>query len=376
MPTAEQAHQDIITQIEENRLEEAITGLLAFSVRYSPDKETAVRMRRSDWKTLEEEALMMGDTSGIRERRSALKLQLFRLADAIRKDASGAGASSVAHSPAGPSTVAVPPFSTPRGEGPANLVLAYAPEPADRSAGEQLRKSLALLLHLKRVEVFDQQKDPAGNREAAITNALNEAEVILLMLSNNFLSNLECLALQQDAFSLYQQNRAAVVPVLFNSCEWKELDIGRLQALPRNGQFVTQWGNADEAYTQISREVSELVKHIRERLDYEAGSPPRASSPKGERTSGAKPGEKPKQTYNTAGLLAIFRKGNTDGLIRQLLDVTLADGDFYDQVLLLEQRWKEVSSDERNNTASQESISVRKNKLNQDLLRLIREMEG
>ena len=201
MPTSEKAYQDIVKHIEENRLEAALAALLSFAGQDSPDKMDAVRMRRSDWKTLEEEALMMGNTSGIRERRSALKLQLFRLADAILKDA-------VTNANL-PSSVG-PAYSTLRGE--------------------------------------DSAKPQKGN----IHN----------------------------------------------------------------------------------------------------------------------------RTYDTAGLRAVFRQGNTHTLIQQVISMTDEDRDVYDQALLLEQRWKEVSEDEKNNTASAESITTRRNKLNQDILRLIREMEG
>ena len=365
MPTAEQAYQNIIKHIEENRLEDAVSGLLEFAGEHGPDKMTAVRMGRSDWKTLEEEALLLGNTSSIRERRGTLKLELFRLADAILKNAAEKPAASPAES--GSHIPVAAPFSTPRGEGPVKVFLAYAPGEADRTGGAELQKSMALLLHLKRVEIFDQQKSPVGAREATLAKAMAEAEVILLLLSNNFLSDLECLNLQENAFSLYQQNRAAVVPILFNPCEWKELDIGRLQALPRNGRFVSQWANADEAFTMISREISELAKNIRSRLDY--GEPTAKQNPKAQ-------ARQQKRAYDTAMLRDLFRKGNTGALIKQLIHITSDDGPVYDEVLLLEQRWKAVSEDEKNNTASQESLTIRKNQLNQGLLQLIREMEG
>lgn len=376
MPSADQAYQNVVRLIEENRLEEAVAALLSFAEQYSPDKVTAVRMRRSEWKALEEEALMMGDTSGIRERRSGLKLQLFRLADAIRKEVqapspsdSGAGNSGAGQG--------APLYSSVRGEGPVHIFLAYAPDEDDRAGGEELTKSMALLSHLKRIEIFDQQKSPAGNREAALSQALKESEAILLLLSNNFLSDLECLSLQQEAYGLYQQNRAAVIPILYNPCEWKELEIGRLQALPRNGQFITQWANDDEAYAKISREIGELVKNIRARLDYGPAPAPAAIPGSQNESSASLPrdSKKPHRTYNTTELREAFRKGDIKGLIGQLATLVREDGGLYDQVLLLEQRWKEVYEDEKHNTASLESITVRRNKLNQDLLKLLREME-
>lgn len=380
MSTAEQAYQDIVKFIEENKLENALSALLSYAGQYSPDKVAAVRMRRSDWKALEEEALLLGEPATIRERRSALKLQLFRLADAIRNDASSQGAAPSSPASGGLHPTVAPPYSTPRGEGPVKIFLAYAPDPDDRAGGEELRKSLALLLHLKRVEVFDQQKSPAGNRQAALARALSESEIILLLLSSNFLSGLECLGVQQDAYELYLQNRAAVIPVLYNPCEWKELDIGRLQALPRNGRFITQWENDDEAYAKISREISELAKGIRERLDYGPASAPLGGG--GRRAEGASPKteeraeNQPKPAYDTAELLGLFRKGDPGALIRKLFTIASGNTQLFDQVLLLEQRWKEVDEDEKHHTASVESITIRKNQLNQSLLRLIREMEG
>lgn len=375
MATAEQAYNDIIAHIEENRLDEAVAALLAFAQADSPDKTTAVRMRRSDLKTLEEEALIMGESAGIRERRSTLKLQLFRLADAIYKEAKKDAASPPSSVSDVSAPVAAPPYSTPRGEGPVKVFLAYAPEPADQEGGAELKKSMALLLHLKKVEIFDQHKSPSGERDAALGIALNEAEIILLLLSSNFLANLECLSLQQEAFHLYKQNRAIVIPILFKPCEWKDLDIGRLQALPREGGFITQWENTDEAYTRISREVNELAKSIRKRLEY--GPTPsvvQASSPKMERSESTA-SDKSKHTYDTEALLSLFRKGDTGKLIEQLFTMASGDMALYDQVLLLEQRWKEVSEDEKHNTASVESITIRTNKLKQGLLSLIRQME-
>lgn len=177
MNTNEQAYESIVRAIENNQLAEALGQLLAFAQRFSPSKETAVRLQRSEFSTLEQETLMMGETAGLRERRSSLKLQLFRLAEAIRS---------------------------------------------------------------------------------------------------------------------------------------------------------------------------------------EAGS--------------ATPPEPPRRSYDTAELLVLFRQGQPAELLRRLIALTEGDGPFYNRSLLLEQRWIELRDDEIHHTASQESIALRRNQLNRDLLELIREM--
>jgi hypothetical protein len=363
----EQTYQTIIQLIEANRLGEALDQLLAFAQAYSPTRLSAVRIQRSEWNALEDEALILGETGSIREQRAKLKHLLLRLAEAIRKDGAAAPL------PGGTPAAAPPPpavhhsgFAAARGEGPINVFLSYAPE--DEAGKENLAKSMALLRHTKRIDIYDQHQSPAGERQAALRQALAEAEIILIMLSLRYVASVECLEIQTLAQNAHAQNRAAVVPILYSPVEWSELDIANLQALPRNGRFITQWPNADEAYAGIGRELGELAKNVRARLDYSAVE--HSPSPPPSLTDSVK------RTYDTAELRLIFRQGDPGSLIQQLITLTDGDNSFYDRALLLEQRWKEIRSDERHNTASAESVSVRKNQLNRDLLDLIREMEG
>jgi hypothetical protein len=362
----EQAYEAIVKNIESNRLGEALDQLLAFVQAYSPEREAAVRIQRSEWNALEEEALIMGETSSIREQRAKLKLLLLRLADAIKKDAPRAEAANLGLAGQGGADFNPPPFSAKRGEGSVNVFLSYAPE--DQEGKEGLIKSMALLRHTRRVEIFDQHQSPAGNRQAALMQALEQAEIIIILLSHNYTYSSECLVLQAQAQAAQQHNRAAVVPILYRPVEWGELEIGGLQPLPRNGRFITQWPNADEAYALISRELGELAKVVRQRLDYTASSlsplPPPSLS------------DQPKRAYDTAELRSIFRQGDPGSLIQQLITLTDGDNSFYDRALLLEQRWKEIRTDEQYNTASMDNLIIRKNQLNRDLLELIREMEG
>ena len=57
-----------------------------------------------------------------------------------------------------------------------------------------------------------------------------------------------------------QTKGTKVIPILYNNCEWSELELSKLQALPRNKNFISNWPNPDAAYTEISKEIGALVK--------------------------------------------------------------------------------------------------------------------
>ena len=87
------------------------------------------------------------------------------------------------------------------------------------------------------------------------------SDIALLILSNNFIASDECFEMEKKALELTLANQLKLIPILYNNCEWKESDLGKYQALPRNQKFITNWPNQDVAFTEITREISMLVKH-------------------------------------------------------------------------------------------------------------------
>jgi hypothetical protein len=126
---------------------------------------------------------------------------------------------------------------------------------------EQLRDDLEVqLTMLKREGLIDAWHDrriPAGtNLDDAISSKLEEAEVILLLASPDFLASEYCWGTEvQRAMERHDSGEAVVIPVILRPCEWNRAPFGKLLATPRDGQPVTAWSDRDEAFLDVARRV-------------------------------------------------------------------------------------------------------------------------
>jgi len=363
MPSQDPRIAAIWQQIENGAIAEALEALRGLAQAHSRAHLTAVSMQKSELNKLEQEELELGASDpSLTARRKRLQRQLFKLAEAIGEKLK----QEPVHSEAGAKGAAPRPFKSARGEGPVNLLLLYAPE--DQEGADELRKSMALLLHLNRVELFAQQEVAHGQREQVLEQALQEAELSLLLLSNAFLASPECLQLQEQAYQRQQSRQLALIPVLYApTAHLDELPIGQLQALPRNGKPITQWSSQDEALTGISQELGELVNRLREDLDYSADAVEQPREP-------PRPGHQQGFEYDKAALIELFRNGKTGQLIQELVSVTKQQPDFYKQALLLEQRWNKLKREEHQRLATPTQLDVQRNQLHQDLLDVLTDM--
>jgi hypothetical protein len=130
---------------------------------------------------------------------------------------------------------------------------------------EQLRDDLEVqLTMLKReglIEAWHDRRIPAGsNLDDAISSKLEEAEVILLLASPDFLASEYCWGTEvQRAMERHDSGDAIVVPVILRPCEWTRAPFGKLLATPRDGKPVTAWSDRDEAFLDVARRVRAAI---------------------------------------------------------------------------------------------------------------------
>ncbi len=358
MPSDDSRLSAVRQQLEDGQVEDALESLRSLAEQYAPSYLTAVSMQKAELSALERDALELGEDTSVRERRRRLKRQLFRLLDTVSEK--------VQQTPGTTAEAAAPPpspFKHSRGKGPVNIFLMHAS--ADQEGAQELRKSMALLLHLRRAELASQHALPAGDREAALAKALQETEVVLLLLSNEFIADPECLQGQDAAWQLQQQKRLVLIPVLYSPvAHLDQLPIGKLQALPRGGKAITEHPNPDKAYADISRELGELMENIRQQLDYSAASPEQPPGPGGAALN-----------VDHDELLQLFRNGRTESLIQELIALTPSHTAFFERALMLEKQWKNYQEKTRYGTATGEALLVSKNQLDRSLLELLMDMQ-
>lgn len=105
--------------------------------------------------------------------------------------------------------------------------------------------------------------------EKEIDRRLEEAEVILLLVSADFVASDYCYGIEmRRALERHDAGQALVIPILLRPVDWTAAPFARLQALPTNGKAITAWKNRDEA-------LSDVVAGVRTAL---APAPPSSAS--------------------------------------------------------------------------------------------------
>jgi CheY-like chemotaxis protein len=143
----------------------------------------------------------------------------------------------------------------------------YSYSHKDSKLRERLERHLSLL---KREGVIAQWHDrqigvgTEWNRQ--IHDALNSADVILLLVSADFLASDYCYDIEMKrALELHEAGTARVIPIILRPCEWQRALFAKLQALPLGGRAVVHWRDQDSAFTDVARGIREAVNAIKMR---------------------------------------------------------------------------------------------------------------
>lgn len=137
-------------------------------------------------------------------------------------------------------------------------------------ADEKLLKKLqAQLYPLQRkglIAVWHDQNISAGTQwEAEISMQLNIANIILLLVSPDFIKSDYCYSLEvRLALERHRRGEARAIPIILRSAMWRDTPLGELQALPRDGKPVAGpgWHNQDEAFLNIAEGIKKVVEEF------------------------------------------------------------------------------------------------------------------
>lgn len=129
---------------------------------------------------------------------------------------------------------------------------------------------LQLLAHLKPITKlglvdhwYDGKIKPGEKWAAAIKEKLNEADIVLLLVSVDFINSEYCNEVElKDALSRNAQGLTEVIPIIARNCLWHDEAFGELQALPKNGQAITSWADRDDALTDVAKAVRARAKDL------------------------------------------------------------------------------------------------------------------
>ena len=143
---------------------------------------------------------------------------------------------------------------------PATVFYSYAHE--DERLRRKLEKHLSLLRRQGLItESYDRQIVPGTDWASVIDTHLMTAQVVLLLISPDFLASDYCYGVEmQRALERHLQGSAQVIPIMLRPVDWKNAPFAFLQCLPRDAKPITQWKNQDEALVTVAKEIRSVIE--------------------------------------------------------------------------------------------------------------------
>ncbi len=118
------------------------------------------------------------------------------------------------------------------------------------------------------IEAWHDREISAGMEwEREIDRHLNTAQIILLMISPDFMNSEYCYDVEvKQAIERHKRGEACVIPVILRPVYWQR-EFGMLQAFPKDAVPITDpsWHNVDQACFNVAEGIRNVVKELSEK---------------------------------------------------------------------------------------------------------------
>jgi hypothetical protein len=105
--------------------------------------------------------------------------------------------------------------------------------------------------------------------EQEISSHLNEAEIILLLISPNFMASDYCYGIEMKrAMERHEKGEARVIPIILRSVNWQSI-LGKLQALPTDAKPIMRWSTRDEAFYNVVEGIRKVVVELKAKVRFD-----------------------------------------------------------------------------------------------------------
>jgi hypothetical protein len=134
----------------------------------------------------------------------------------------------------------------------------------DENYRNELAKHLKILQRQGIIETWhDRCLLPGDEWASGIDENLRSADIILLLISVDFINSEYCFALEMnEALARHDRGEAVVIPVILRPCHWTGLPFGKLQAATREGKPVEKYPSYDEAFLEIIQGIEAVAKNV------------------------------------------------------------------------------------------------------------------
>ena len=184
-------------------------------------------------------------------------LDLVRAPVGVAPAPATTGSPDTATTPAAPAAQSAPPAA------PA-IRLFYSYAHRDTRFKVELDKHLSVLKRQGILSEWHDRMIPPGSEWAEqIDSQLRAAQVILLLISADFLASEYCMGIEvREALRMHASGATRVIPVIVRPCDWQADEFARLQALPTDGRAISSWKNRDDAFANVAIGIRTAVAEL------------------------------------------------------------------------------------------------------------------
>jgi len=139
------------------------------------------------------------------------------------------------------------------------VFISYARKDADYK--RELAIQLKLLKMQGLVDVWhDREILPGQEWDKAIKSELEQAEIILMLISNDFLASEYINDVElKNAFERYDKGEVIIIPIILRPTQFADFELSKFQALPKDAKPVSQWDDADVAWLYVATGLKRVI---------------------------------------------------------------------------------------------------------------------
>ena len=147
---------------------------------------------------------------------------------------------------------------------PLDVFISYAQK--DRALRDELATHLSNLRQQGTINDWhDGDIAPGTEGEAQKLHRLNTAQIILLLISADFLASDFCYSREmKQAIARHDANEARVLPIILRPTDWEGAPFEKLHVLPTYGKPVSTWTDRDDAFHDVVQGIRKAIRDLSE----------------------------------------------------------------------------------------------------------------
>jgi len=130
---------------------------------------------------------------------------------------------------------------------------------------KELRTALAPLMRLQKLQLWDDQDIDAGDEwEKVIFQQLEEADIVLCLISADFVASDFCYKKEFGAaLAAHRKGEKTIIPIWLRECDLEDSPIATFQST--NSEWITSAKNKDEVWTKVSKSLRPALDKAKQR---------------------------------------------------------------------------------------------------------------